>query len=706
MMRACLSRRRTVVCCCLVLACTALHELSVCAQQQQPAPLPSNWQSLAPAAFVSAVAPFYDLDARTLFFHTINDSAVRAQAAALIANIDYSGNQYDLPTLNTIHLLANPLLLPTDQARIRKGVLARQDNWSGQPYSMFDAKLDLMSRLHIPPAAAVQDGSRWAQAGAQLSAVPPQSLTDAYLYFASTAPQGINGSFAVHWQGQVTAPQTGAYTFSISPINLNSPGGGGQYPLQVAMTVNVGGNVVLSANASQWTRSSTQINLTAGQPIALAVDWSAQVLTALPAGAFHALLSWQGPGINASIVPQSALLLPDGSAPGLQATYSWTNWNGQQQTFTRMEPNIDVAWTSPPVWLLPPDTSALAQAGALYLQNVTASTFVAGFTGLKPPVELHQLYPVFWDPDGSGQLLNSAQRATILSLVQSQPSLLDPVDPIHFAKFYRSYWIGNTDAALAVFGTWATRHADIACVLPTGAPFEQDARNGYRRLALYVTQQLPEQAAQLQSQFLVTPDGRCCLPVAYTLAYSYLAQNNLAAWTSFLDNRLSDSTLTGDLRVNWLLARALAEEIRQAKPPVWLDVNVYTRPTDGMIYVTQASQAAQSAWVQLRAALEQAGRLASAGQLSAATGVLQPLANSMPAAQQAVLASWTTDIAVVTASQATAAANQAAATQQAYLNTLAQRLNQAAANGNTALANYYNALIGGAQSTPTPPSSP
>lgn len=290
-------------------------------------------------------------------------------------------------------------------------------------------------------------------------------------------------------------------------------------------------------------------------------------------------------------------------------------------------------------------------------------------------------------------MLNSSQRGALLNLIQSQPTLLDVVDPRRFAAFYGAYRLGNPDGALQLAGLWATRHADIVCAMPTGGSFDTDCRAAYRRLALFVTQQMPEQAGQLQSQFLVTPDGRCCLPVAYTLALSYLSQNNLAQWARYLNSQLQNSTLTGDLRVNWLLARAFVQEIRQSQPNVSLDSEVYYRVTDSSAFIAQAIQSAQSPAVKVRASLESAGRLMATGQFDAATAMLNPLMNSVPADQQAILTTWLNQIAALQAAQANAATNQTAAAQQAYLTTLRQRRDQASAQGDTLSVNRYNAII-------------
>jgi PA14 domain len=665
------------------------------AQAQQPT-LPSNWQGLAPTDFAKAVAPFYDIDAESLFVTTINDDAVREQAAALVATIDFSSSQLGYPVLNFLHMLANPKLADSDQGRIKNGLLARQDDWTGRPYSDFDAKWNLMYRLKLPAQLRLQEGTRWAQAGGQFSAIPARNMPEAYLYFAPAPPRQIDGSFSVQWQGQLIPPQSGDYTFSVSPINVNSQAGSD--PVQVAVSISVAGNSVLTANSKHWTLASSQINLTSGQPTPLSVAWSAQVGRSMPPHTLHALLSWQGPGMANSIVPSTALMLPDGSAHGLQVTYTWTSSRGQQQTLTRVEPNLDALWTSPPIWLLA-DASATAQAGALLIQKLVATDYVSQYASLSAPVKLRQLYSPFFDPDATAQILSSSQRNTLLSLIQSQPALLDPVDPKEFVAFFGDFRMGNPDAALQLTGIWATRHGDIVCKPPSRGPFEFNSRGAYRRLALYTTQQMPQQVAALENDFLVTADGRCCLPVAYTLAYSYLGRNKLGTWAQALDTRLRDANLTGDLRVNWVLARAFVEEIRHVSsvkhgpPDLSLSIETSAHVMDGKDFLNQAIQAAQSPAVKVRASLELAGRLASTGQFDAAIGVLQPLTNSAPPDQQVVLTYWLNSIAALKSAQAVSPTGQNAAARQAYLNSLRQRRDQAAARGDTAAVNRYNAMI-------------
>jgi hypothetical protein len=249
------------------------------------------------------------------------------------------------------------------------------------------------------------------------------------------------------------------------------------------------------------------------------------------------------------------------------------------------------------------------------------------------------------------------------------------------------------DQALAAVSQWAGQQADLSSAFTIDAVFEADTRDGFRLLAYLATQELPGLAMQLQLQksSLQLPDGRCCLPVADILAVSYLAQGELAHWIAWLDGRLADTALTGDLRVNWLLARSFAEEIRLSTPN--FDFPVFSRPLDGRGFLDEAYREAQSPANKLRVLKEIAARLAWSQQYSAARMLLQRASSALPSAQQATLASWQQQIAALMAAAAEAQQKQAAGAQQAYIHSLSQRRDQAAARGNTAAVSHYTALL-------------
>jgi hypothetical protein len=207
----------------------------------------------------------------------------------------------------------------------------------------------------------------------------------------------------------------------------------------------------------------------------------------------------------------------------LQTTYSWTDASGNPQTLTRTEANIDAAWTSQPVWLLT-DPSVTAQAANTLWQNATAPAYLAQLGSATGVAALH---PFFNDPDLTASILTSAQRKAFLNLLQSQPALLNAATAKQISQLYGAYRIGAADDALHALTAWATQHADWQPAIPVGNSFDPAARMAFRRLAYQMSVELPGHFAQLP-QNLQTPDGRCCLPIAYVLVMATWAKTVLA----------------------------------------------------------------------------------------------------------------------------------------------------------------------------------
>jgi hypothetical protein len=217
-------------------------------------------------------------------------------------------------------------------------------------------------------------------------------------------------------------------------------------------------------------------------------------------------------------------------------------------------------------------------------------------------------------------------------------------------------------------------------------------------MAIFTTQQLPGDAARLQNEYLQLPNGQCALPVAYTLTYSYLGRHKLAQWVAFLDAKLADPTLTGDVRVNWLLARAHAQEHRQSAArhyPFRFPLPA-SRPLDSRRYLHQALEAAQSPQVKVRVVQEILARLAWSGQYQAAKDLLSQVANSLPAPQKAIVAAWQQQFDGFVAAYGKSLQNRSAEANRAYLATLRARRNKAAGKGDIASASRYDALINAA----------
>lgn len=673
--------------------------------QQRQVMMPAGWQQMSPTDFASAIRNLYSAGT----FNSLKASDRRAAQAygfKLFRQVDFSSTTLSYQTLEMLHWLSQNLLIPSTVDSTRAALLARQDNWAGQPFAEVLAKVMILKRLDTPPAVVLQQAQLWVAAGGTLTQVPQNDLVYDVVRQMFGSPSVITGSFSASWSGRLTAPQSGDYTFSISPINVNAAYK--RHPIKVRVTFSVAGQLLLQSipgdmgqapfpgyhdttPPSDWTSQAQAVTLTAGQPVSIQVSMTEIAKTLLPPGTLHAVLYWQGPGVSYSPVPATSFALPDGSGPGLQATYSWTS-EGKQQTLTRTDPMIDSVWTNSAV-LLAQNTTVPNQIADQMWQGLTSPSYLATLTG--PPAQLH---PFFGAADDVSIGLATARRQAFLNLILQNPSLLNPVDVPTAVRFYQAFRMGAPDTALEVFGTWAARYANYASDFSDSRYFDADSRLALADMAAFVTQQFPSQAAVLQNQYLQTADGRCVLPVAYTLSYSYLSQKKQRDWIAFLDAKLADPTLTGDLRVNWLLARAHIQELmrnpskhyplRWPFPASW--------PIDGIGYLTQALNAAQSAPVKLRVAREIIGRYASAAQFQDATALLQQIVGSLPDAQKTIVTAWQQELTTFVAYKQ----QQPTRAKQTYLKELQARRSQAASHGDSATVTHYDTLINAVQNRP------
>jgi hypothetical protein len=685
-----------------------LFGLMIASAQAQQSSLPANWQQLAPADFAQLVRQYLDQGTFKSLSPTDQFSLAR-QGAQLFSQVDLGNTTLSYGTLDTLELVGESQLDQRVLSRAKSALLARQDNWAGKPYTEMRAKVMLMMRLDLPDPVWNLEARRWALAGGTSDQVPQNDLAYDFVRQMFADFKVIDRSFSVTWTGQINAPQTGDYTFFITPIDVNM--GFSSPSVSVSTTVTLGGQAIITATpptvpnpppmpspslpvpTSNWVAKSNAVTLTASTPASIQVSVSVSASQLIPAGLLHAVLSWQGPGINRSLVPASAFSQPQTGAPGLQATYAWTT-GGQQQTLTRVDPMIDFAWSDSSLLLAPDPTSANQSANAMW-QAMTAANFISTYTSATPPVQLH---PFLRDPGEVSCGLSTAQRQAFLDLLLQNPTLLDAMDAVHAVSFFESFRVGTPDKALTVFGTWADRQPDFACALATGRSFDRETRTWLGQMAIFVTQQLPSQAGRLQQEFLQLADGRCSLPVAYTLTYSYLGQGKLSNWIATLDAKLADPTLTGDLRVNWLIARAHAQEFAlagQQKYPFGSS-HPSSAAKNGRPFLFEALNATQSPGTKVRVAKEMLGRLIASGDVQPAKDFLGQVAAALPADQKAVIAGWQQQINGFAAVQASSIQAQQSDAKGAYLRTLRARRDRAASRGDSTSVSRYDALIGAA----------
>jgi hypothetical protein len=679
--------------------------------QAQQSSLPANWQQLSATDFATLVQGYFQQGTFRSLSPT-DQASLATQGALLFSQLDISSTALSYQTLLALASVGQPQLDQWSAAQAKAGLIARADSWTGKPYSEMRAKVMLMRRLQVPDPVSIVQARNWVLAGGTSDQVPQTDLVYDFVRQMFGDFKLINGAFAVTWSGQVSVPQTGDYTFCISPIDVNM--GYESPPAAISTTVSLGGQPIISAKpptgpdpasllatqsafvpTSRWTAQSNAVTLTAGTPADIQIVVSVNAPWTLPIGTLHSVLFWQGPGIATSVVPASAFSQAPNGTPGLQATYAWTV-NGQQQTLTRTDPTIDFSWTNSSLIVAQDPTSANQTADTMW-QSMTSPTFITSYASATP-VKLH---PFLREPEEASCGLSTARRQAFLDLLAQNPALLDAMDAAHAVDFFRSFRVGTSDKALNVFGAWAARQPDLACALAQDRSFDRTTQMALAYMAILTTQQLPSQTATLEQQFLQLSDGRCSLPVAYALTYSHLGRGSLTDWIATLDTKLADATVTGDLRVNWLLARAQAEEFTCPAPAQYPFGAVYPSswPLAGQTYLYQAVNAAQTSSVKVRAAKEIAMRLTAAGDLVGATSFLGQLNSSLPDDQKAIVASWQQMINSVVAGEAPAIQAQIASAKKGYIMTLQARRDQAATQGDTATVNLYNAIITAASSS-------
>jgi hypothetical protein len=544
----------------LLVAALCVHSLAALAQDEA---LPQSLRGLPAAEFAAAAQPFLE-DAETA---PEASAAIRRQAAILLGGYDFQqvdAAQFQL--LYELHRAAGGEVDPATQTRIREALSTRVDDWTDRPYDDLRGKIALMLRIKKMHFKAYEEAQRWVAAGGTMAKIEQSELGQEDLQH-SLAPlamkhffggaQAVFGNFSITWEGRVTPPASGGYTFSISPINVNASHD--DYHVQQSMTVAVDGQTILAATPEQWASAGAPVQLTANQPVALRVTTRIESRN-FPRGALHAMLFWQGPGVAKAIVPNQALLLPDEETHGLKATYRFQN-SEQERSIAQTDALIDFAWPIGGL-VVSGDQARNQQADALASALWQQMTAVTLLDALERSGELHPLLAAGESAAGN---LYSSQRKMFLEILLSRPSLLEPLDSGKFLWLYRAFRMGATDEALEVFGVWSAQRADHDCAMPDFVPqaaIDNEMRKLCRRMAICVTQELPEQRLRLRDEHLELDDGTCCLPVAYTLGYSYQSLGQIQEWIAQLDARLNDSSVAGDQRVNWLIARAHADEIK------------------------------------------------------------------------------------------------------------------------------------------------
>lgn len=476
--------------------------------------------------------------------------------------------------------------------------------------------------------------------------------------------------FTVVWNGFLTVPRDGEYIFSTSPwkVSVVRDEGGHVEHHRQTLTVQLDGTEVLKAGPDSWPGASEPITLSDSEQVPVRVEFRYERNEAFRL--CPAILYWSGPGIAKSVVPASAFTTDGQGTPGLQAEYAWKNETaegvGEAAIKRVVDPNIEFLWVNG--LTIGAHSGALRQLGQEYLSRwLAGEDDFLGNVGRRPALV---------------SLLTCDELSACLEvLVESQD--WEEVSSSRFWLFWIPIRCGAEEQALDLLGTWLQRHSDIA-PNPTANlnDYFENNRKAYRRYSERLAFEYPEGMTQLQERYLETPSGNCCLPVAYTIGYCHMTLGTIEEWIGLLSDRLADKELTGDQRVNWLLARAMAEEISRC--PAGRNNIRPERLSAGTEWLQEAELYASAPAVVLRLKKERIARQAALQQWPSAEQTVQ---------ETPELAEWASALSEL--KQASIEQQQQTKSQAnaAYLAELKRRQQRASGKGNSAAVKRYSAII-------------
>jgi hypothetical protein len=505
-----------------------------------------------------------------------------------------------------------------------------------------------------------------------------------------------NTGLSVRWTGTITPPQDGQYTFSGSSLRVNLTAPGEQVYMRSINRIWIDGQLVLDTSTNQ---PPVPVNLSASRPstIQYQLDYEHSDVREDPLKIPYehppvAMLYWEGPGVQHQLVPASAFSPSQGTGPGLWGQYTVHLAPGQDLTEQHVDPQIDFAWTT---------GNSIVLRNADYrprlVQELVTRYATPDYTqGLITRMNNWQ-YPIpFWPR--MAELMTSAQRAQFLQNMTGNTTLLKAM---HVWEPYEAYWYfrpGAEQQALDFLGQWM-RYTDQANLYFDVDFFEMNRARWYK-LADTMLFESPCDKNKWREMYLIRPDGSLSLWAAYTMAYLYAFTGKLDDWIAWLDTKLSDTAIAGDRKVDWLIARAQAEEIRGS---VFRDRyrNLSERSLAGWGWLDEASLTAQSESAKLRVLREKVTRVAAEDNRDQAAKIVEE-AKGMAKdfdSQQAI-GRWQAEMERMAQKFDQMKIDQTAQAQASYLAELQRRRSTAQANNNSDAVDHYQSLIQAAQPKP------
>lgn len=512
--------------------------------------------------------------------------------------------------------------------------------------------------------------AQWAD-GKDPASLDNSVLNELVFGYLPPATRGDQSEQVIVYTGSVTPPRSGDYQFSTGPYRISTKYGDSVH--RQAAEVSIDGQVVLTAQPDNWPDQSDAVWLEGGKAVSVRAEYRYETVNA-PSRTFVAQLYWQGPGLQSQLVAADDEYL-------VEATY--VDADGAAHLTNTTEPLVDQSFfESVPCAYNKVFNGLISEKVERLLDPTIIQTeYIDEFHEAGKPARPH----VFLAPGlKHGSLLkycSSASRREILETLRDYPLVVQNATLPGVCLFYQRVRIGAEQEAMGVLSTWMKSNPDWSAGL-SGRNWRGDPRT-YHSLIVALAWELPGSFDEFEALCLETDDGHCSLPAAYTVAYGKLQQGQLMQWIGELEERLADEQLTGDRRVNWLIARAMAEEIRYC--PAERHYTSQERPLAGDEWLQEALFAANSPAARTRVEKEWLARLVASGDFDAAEEYLAEMTGDTRACDQFIKQSRQ--------AQATRSEQERLASEAASLAELKRRRQSAEDRGDAATDAQYQELI-------------
>jgi hypothetical protein len=562
-----------------------------------------RWQNLSHREFVDRATA--DLESKA-----VRLPEVEAEARRRLSESD-AVESAPYPVLDQLSNWGARRLLKANRTAAVEKLKARKEQDAKLSFDDFQGRYNTLSRLMPAIDQPEQELLDWLDAQQLTSLEVPQLE---WLCFRLGQSDKLADTVQIGWKGFLRPSRQGQYTFSINRIKTDREFPGGQ--VRSHMYVKLDGVEIINTAKENWRGESEPLLLDNNRDLPIQVTFvhMCDKRHIVPGSPAIAALYWKGPNIERQLVPPTVLKPPKESGheekeQGLSADIVLANEPRRAGAsgpspikVHRFDSQIDSCWwqsgnaglrqhrdrVSPIV-----DQLVVRYRDADYLKEFRQS-FDRG-----PQADLAQWRQI-------SELMTTPQRQKFLQAILDNPQFIRTLSTRQLQLLQQYLNPGNDEKALELWQPWLHAQADNFEPPFTSQP--QPIDPALVAIASDIAR-LPNGAAYFRDHTVARPDGSCCLLACYLAAYASVMKggSDSDAYCAWIDERLGNLELTGDRRVGWLIARAIAEGLRGNRPgdPRFSNLN-------GWQWLDEALQTAETEPVKLQVARHQAARLLDA----------------------------------------------------------------------------------------------